>query len=590
MKFSRINSKSDILKETLGLIEYFEMKNFFEGIYNKVTEESSIVIFTTRRCQLLFFLFLNEIEHNGTDISNLENIKLISDKAIHFYISEMSNKKVYIVDDILIHGRTLLGVIRRVKNNNNTIKTINVEVFAENKECSFSDELNEESKNDNINLNFNNYKEISDEFWRILSNKIVSSLILTSTPYVAYSYSYIKEDVSINDFNLYVEKLKRINQITYKENLELSLNEAKIDKEITNIIENNIFAFLFKVEDENSKFSCLRVYYNKLTKEMIVLPFSFLYAYNKKSIENLCSIYFDKNCKINTVKKHHPKYRALTSLYSLKFFNDFNDEYKIFDLENFYVNNNQIDYSYYDGFYEELLVAFKKDVSLGVFSKEKTDLNISMENIIDYSNSNKKDIYVREFCNAIKNTNKNKPIDFVQLIKNIDSAEEKNLQTDGLKLIERERQKGLPLLFPSAFISNEQDFISENEFFKDVIEASDTGLISVYPEEYMDGIFCNYCITGEQACRLYQDVYTIFLKRMIPIFQTENKEKCNTNDYCEFKKFINGILDEEQIDSKTCDEMNIRLNSFDSLEFLNKVIYENQNNFELDSLYWRRVN
>lgn len=501
----KVIDKNKILQCTLGLVNYYELVDFFDEVLEKVKADNAVAIFTTRRCQLLFYLYCSAIKK--IDPNSFNNIKCISDKAIHFCALEMEQDVAYIIDDILIHGRTLLGVIRRTKK---YFKKINIEVFAQNIECNFSEELEKEraSCEENFVFNFNAFKKINDNLWRIMSNRIVSSLILTSTPYVAYTYSYIKNEVSIDEFNNIIDALETSEDVEYKDIIDLSLNESESNNKISELIENRIKAYFYKLKDNNSQFSCLRIYYNDLTQQLILLPTSYIYSYTKEEIDFLCYSFFEHKSKINTVEKYHPKYRALTALYSLKFFEIFNSKNSIFNLNEFNVNYDQIDYNYYQDFFKELCCALKKDVDILKFKKEEKELNFNQ-----HYQDNFDDVYIYNFYKTIEKLKEDEYIEFIELIKQIDLDEEETLINDKKSLIERKPQKGLPLVLINSFFLS-KDNILRNKFYRDIVRGSDTGLISVYPEEFQKaGVFCNYCITGEQACRLYQDKYTIFIKK-----------------------------------------------------------------------------
>lgn len=575
-----ILSKGEIMKSTLGIVEYFEMVNFFDDIYEKITSEKSIAIFTTRRCHLLFYLYCKEIRN--INIDDISNTTCISDKAIHFYAEELKYCSAYIIDDILIHGRTLLGVIRRVEN---YCKNINVEVYAQNKECEFKNDIKDEleRKNNIVKISYNSYKIIDSFSWRNLSNRIVASLILTSTPYVAYSYAFFRKNISKNYFDNIHDKLINTENVFFIGKLDLSLNETKRDDEINQILSENIISRVYKIADENAIFSCLRIYYNNLLNEMVVLPFSFNYPYFSKDIDYICNLFFEEKTSINNVNKEHPKYRALTSLYSFKFFKEFNDKFEIFNLEEFEVNNQMIQFNYYADFFSELKNALDKNIDLDVFGKKKKNININFDNY-----SNNQDIYVSAFCERLLDT---EPIDFIKLIKEIDHEEEFKLKNDGQKLVERKRQKGLPIEMIFEAIRSSKLNLSIENFICDLIAALDTGLVSIYPEEYGDGNFCNYCITGEQACRLYQDQYTVFLKKMINIFKYSQDDKfgVSNSDYNAFIEYINKVIEEENIPEEEKSIINDRLSFFGSIESLDEIVYLNQCNSYLDAIYWKRI-
>lgn len=78
---------------------------------------------------------------------------------------------------------------------------------------------------------------------------------------------------------------------------------------------------------------------------------------------------------------------------------------------------------------------------------------------------------------------------------------------------------------------------------------------------------------------------------MISAFKSEiNTEfKSEQDEYEEFKKYIQSILIEENVDETNCKKISKRLDTFKSLMFLNKVIYQNQTDSYWDSIYWKRI-
>lgn len=552
--------KSKIIRYVLGDVEYNELYNFFKD--EVLSIDADLYVFTTRRCHLLFYLFLNEVFEK----KEYKNKNFITDKAIFIYNSmnngssfeksnQLKGKKCVVVDDILIHGRALKSVIDSIEKFNPS--SITVRVFNESFYSTFSIEAEMHG------ISFDSYKKTKDKDWKLLSNKIVATLLLTSTPYTSYVYSYtcdVYEDV----FSNLIEKLQKCSD-EYKK-IDLSLDECNNDNEISKVIRNNIKAYVFKFNDNNSHFSCIRVYYNLLTSECIITPYSFLYGYSDVEIDRICNCLFS-NSFINDVDSYDTKYRAIEAYYNLFLLKNINDEIDLFhDNCQWQLNYDQINYSFYNGFGEELEKIIQ-NTNKNVVDIYKSHINDSnLNDIRKYYYKNNDDVYVGQYIKYLESNVNEFP--FIDFICSINEEEDKTFNNAVLQG-KVKKQKGLPSIW--------LNLINDSKLYYIIIQAFDTGLISVSPNYINKNVVCDYYVTGEQVCRLYQNKYVIFLKNMYDLYMQSNQNNYSFDDY------IKNIIKDKSLLKSLFDV----IDKYKDLSVLDNIVYQELTDIYLNSIYWK---
>lgn len=504
----------------LGPQKFSDLYNFFLDIFSKFNP--NVIVLTTRRAHLLFSLFKYYIfTENDIERMGINKVLFIDDKAIDSHRKAISKAKtVVVVDDILIHGRALEDVIYRLKKAEP--QTVKKAVFIVSKETDYE-------------VDHFSYK-LEKKLWKQFSNKIVVALILSSMPYASYLYSFFMP-LSISDFELFKEncfslfKTSSLKEDDYK--LDLYLKEVDNETRLNKALTENIEAYIFPLNQKPDNNEFLRVYYNKFTQLLYVIPTVFLDDYNENQIQTLYEkIFKSKKLKHKTQDcGYETKYRLLSAYFSYRLIYKHNLKTNLkLDLFNkdFFLNKNAqeiIDMSFYCGCYT--------DFSNADFSVENTNNCEMLEPstlLKEYKTKLKhkdehlcNDIYFREFKKLVYE-NYYLEDDYLlfgkhssftafmyEYLKNVDIEEEKTLsnqiENSGAKQFDllNFKQRGLSFAFVKLLSSEKR--IPLFKIYSSIISGADTGLITFYADSYSclnTNMYSNYLITGEQVCRLYQ--------------------------------------------------------------------------------------
>ena len=588
MKNSNSDKIEKALKYIFGEIHFVKLKCFFEQFYKET--KFDFVIFTTRRCHILFCIF-DRYFFSGF---NRKNITFISDKSLHFYNNELKNRNCAIVDDILIHGRALKCVYERVYDKKpNIIETF---VFMQ------SEDALHPAKHCVEDL-------VAKQTWKQFSNKIVSAIIISSFPYTSYIYSSYNE-LDYCKYNKLILTLKKCFPNHLKTGL--SLNEVDNKNYINELLEKYIECYIFDLSKFSDiyglEFSCLRVYYNKYLDYCIVTPYCLTNPMTENDIDEILVHYFDYSSKIVNVEKYETKYRAITTLYSYAVFYFLNDNYSL-DFLSWPNNHDYIDMSYFDSFFSEIefylsrykLIAINKNSIMDCFTINNYIAHKSnCEDILD------NDVYTDVFINCIKNTeqkdefydtlNKDDILSkwFYNFLTKVNISEEKYFSNTI-----PEKQLGLSFKTVSDSIKNNHDFFEEKnitkfEFFSKLISCADSGFLSVFSDYCFYNIcgqaikvFSNFLITGEHVCRLYQNKYIVFILELLEMYEEfikNFKSKYSKDEM--FNEFFIGI--------KEIGTHNVIINNLKSayqyimessnIDFIKDSIYEDINEENLYKL------
>ncbi len=564
IKFFKKRKIEEILKIVFGEIEYNEIKKFFYDIHEN-SKDVDVVVFTTRRSHLLYCLFREYFFFTKSKCKYM-----IDDKAVHYYSEIIYNKKCLIVDDILIHGRALKNVFDRISQKKpSEIKQL---VYAKSRRA-FNNKV--DSLKDNLD----------DRDWELLSNKIVAALILTSTPYASYIFSFSKF-MKYKQYKQLINDLKKV----YKENevINLELSETGNSSEINSIINKNIEGTIFNCTNngvyKNLDFSCVRIYYNKILNKCTIVPFLIIPEMSEKEVNELCNSLFDKDLLITKNNCIEGKCRGITSILSYYIFKKLsNTSNKIKNFQ-WKCNYKDICMSYYERFWKEIKQTYRKinletvklnknrysnyDSYLVNGLREDNDVyKLGIEEIINDTNS-------KYYFNELKNISD----DEKELIKNYlayVSIKEEIILNNGCQ--EKQRGIAIPYLYNMLFTSFKG--FSNFKFYSYLIECADTGLITIFIDSFYlnkEKNFSNFIITGEQVCRLFQNEYLIFVSDLEKIYK-----KKQTEDSC-FKEYLEGSI----VKLETEKQNNI-MAAYDFFEksnfkqYINKAMYKSINDKQL---------
>ena len=489
-----------VLKNTFGPITFYEMKQFFFELHSMKTD---FIVFSTRRAHLLYCLFKKYFFHNIKP--GCKNI--IDDKALHFYKNDLRDSICVLADDIMIHGRALNNIYKRIKELQPA--TVKIYVFALGKSPYYSFDSLTYVK-----------KDLTRNQWERLSNRIVSALHNTSIPYVSYIFAYSKR---INETK-YKKLIETLQSMYSSKLIDLSLGEVD-NESMMKYGCNQVEGFIFNLDDYSNKyklaFSCIRVYYNKILKVCSIIPFAITHEMEETKIQDLCSTIFPSESLIVSSKCFESKYRAISSFYSLGIITNHLKNLKLYKWKN---NCDDICMSYYKSFF--------KDIKRGLNSNRIPVLELkNNESTHPYYVSNvRNDVYSKQIKQILSDPNtKNAFFDtkyhneierfYYKLLVTInyyeDSMFHSNRSLNNSKQIV-EKQKGLPVTILHE-ASDRSGVSSGFDFYALLIHCADTGFITLFADHYyLNGLkkYSTFLITGEQVCRLYQNKYTWLVSKL----------------------------------------------------------------------------
>lgn len=482
-------------------LHYYRILNFFE----KVSElPCDVLIFTTRRCLILYYIFYKYVFDENLK-ETFKSKKIISDKGILLNSDKIKGKDCVVLDDVVIHGRSLSNVVDRVETADPSDFKTYVYAYNEDADCQ---------------VDYCAYCT-RNHSWEEVSNKIISAIIMVTFPYAVYAYSFSKR-MNMKEYLDFEKTITENYPICY--NLDLSLNESKIYNGITDLISKNVISKVFFIDENNSE-KVVRVYYNKILKTCTVIPFCFIKNLDENAInEFIKKINYDKydfeNAEIQT------KYRLIQTCCSLKIIENDNNVFGNCLKNDWTVNSDQVDSGYFDGMYNYI-----KDNNLDVDDVLDKPKKLD-ENIIDNDNKKKNVYFDTQIDNEVLSFKLNSLNKYEQaklkiktFVSTVHINEESSFHKKGNKDYSDKKQTGISLLGLFEKVYNQNICDCDNSvvqaFYAALIECFDTGLVTLYPEK-MDNEGKSYCseflITGEQVCRLLSGQGAILLKEILQNF------------------------------------------------------------------------
>lgn len=518
-----------------GLIEFFD-----EIIENK--DKYDVVVFTTRKCFVLFK------QYKRNKKLKVGNITIISSKAIDIYAKQFFNKKVLLVDDILIHGKSLYRLRKQIEVY--SPKNVDVSVFLQ----KYDPQNIAKNKFD-----LNNTKKylLFDSEWRLATEDLIILFKKVNIPYTCYVM-----DMSIPNVN-YKEFLAKLNNDSIKNVSEGFSILFGYNKKIESIVDFSVLRFY---HDTDSNFSLSPyVQLKNTTKENILNIWKYISSIN----ENLNKISYENITEIG---------RAITAIISFCEWypyvkNNINKSCKLW--------KDELDYSFYEGFSEDII-----DISenhYNVFLDYITQNFVVDETCVVSENDpyfkllNEPELWCEE-----KNYN-NPNVLFKSYIQYVSDFKEKdfndsineNPNIDAGELIKYD-YSGIPFINILNLFEDEK----KEQLIIAYLIALEKGYISADISLYNNVLFS--CIrTGERSWKLIylnnSDIFlpVAYLYRVCNIFP--NIDKFNTPDK---KTFIDNILVElNEKFELSYEKMNILLNIFNS-----KMLYSVDNFLNCDWL------
>lgn len=243
-----LNCLIDKMKEIL--MEYYdELYTFFLEVMRAQYDYKFLI---ARRCLVLYQIYERIFEYEKEEIEIIGEI--LSDRIAGKIMGKLKNKKVLIIDDILIHGRrieSLYNNFQKFRANNIDIK---VYMVTDDKKCiskSLADKIY--------------YTELAQEWrWKTLSDYIVQAIYASSVPYTSFVSSYT------------VNREKNEIKFPYMKRVE---NGSIIQKK-SGCTSNILFSRkkrpeLFQIFSYSE---CIREYVNRICENTLYIPYTFTKA------------------------------------------------------------------------------------------------------------------------------------------------------------------------------------------------------------------------------------------------------------------------------------------------------------------------
>ncbi len=382
-------SKAETSIEETQRIQNFVIRNFneynddYSDLFYSFTEyildrakDYDIVILTTRRCfNLVCCVFENDFVKNEESIALWK--KIISSQAINIKAKELSDKKVLLVDDIMIHGKAVFSLYRKLRNYN--VRNIDTFVLARNIELP-----------DFYKIVVGNYKymyRLSQEKWLDLSNKIVDYFTLRHSVYVSYIYAlkgktfdFINKNLKLETIDCSDKSFKLFEQLSGFREKDTEIKTLKINSAY---VKNNIYFREYSFASNDYK-----------KEEAITVPFCFLETFTTDSLVN------SWKSLLNIFKIECLKERITDSLDIYKCYTLIICYLLIDDLKNAKIAK-EIEKSYYEGFFSDLLDLIYEIKKSGCDNYNKLDQlfgkiglkaikNVNFELLNNYSFDDKK--------------------------------------------------------------------------------------------------------------------------------------------------------------------------------------------------------
>lgn len=276
------NSKTDFLnessektfecvKEILGL-DFYGIFDYFDKILRK---EFQYIVLMSRRCLVLYQLYTTLFEKQMEDIQKKSIV--MSDKALPYYWPFLEkNSKLAIVDDIVVHGRTVCKIYDLIENER---KDIEIQIFG------YTANQDVDCIPESLNNIFNISYFSSTNEWRKLSNHIVDAIIASNIPYTSFITSFFQYKVPS-----LMDALRKREGLIVVENTDVTQKEQGVLSYC--VYEKNWEKpELFK---EISLGECIRFYWNQKIEKLTVIPYVFIKTLTETEMQAL-----ERQCEVS---------------------------------------------------------------------------------------------------------------------------------------------------------------------------------------------------------------------------------------------------------------------------------------------------
>ncbi len=278
-----IQDKIDLLTASIGSDMFLELVRFIAHIMRIKYE---IKIFISRRFldlymeyrDIIFYMYEEDAEECGTILTN-QSIVLLSE-------DELKNK-LLIVDDVVLHGRTLDNVYKYLRSKGCLPEQIKVKVFLNNTDAY-------KIKSDMFQcLEANN--ECREKTWLLASDHILKSFYLGAQPYISYLPYWklqMKENAGQNICSL-TEKCKCGNLA--------SAVQRQCGMESYILYEDQIHTW--KPLSFCAQKTMVRVYKYNYMSEVVVVPYVVLNHIEEEGLKDYCRKLVDKQVFYNKISR-----------------------------------------------------------------------------------------------------------------------------------------------------------------------------------------------------------------------------------------------------------------------------------------------
>jgi len=191
----------ELLKEYISEELFNDLAGFVEELY---LMDYEYLVLMARKFYNLFYVFheINCEKYKKMDIPYESKGTIVSNRALPLLMDVLNSgyHKIIIGDDIIIHGRGIRDLYKRLKNLNPKLD-IAIETYIINND--------DTSVYEDIIDKIHCYYEVSQDKWRDVSDRIVTSFYMAGRPYISY-LPYFVLDIS---WDKLIEKIDVDNSI-----------------------------------------------------------------------------------------------------------------------------------------------------------------------------------------------------------------------------------------------------------------------------------------------------------------------------------------------------------------------------------------
>ena len=494
------------IQELLKEAEYDGIYSFFEEV---LSYEYDYIILMSRRCLVLYQIFMLFFILDEKNFSSSATV--LSDHAFPFYYKQMQGKKIAIVDDILIHGRTISNLYDTIIKYCPTISpTIHI----------YMSDLNNNCLRDEIKKNMHSFCVAYQDEWRNLSNKIVNCIFVSNTPYTSFVTAFFQ----YNSYNLLTD-LKQIPSLSIIENTDYTQNLWDTKSFFcceNNWNKKNIFSSLSLGE-------CIRIYWNSKVHKLTVIPYVFIknikIDQSQTVFKEIADVLPDTFVKIkeifleNSIEDEEErllisyKMRLLTCILSNLYWRNFKERFQL--KYDYYIDIDTLDKSFGIAIANELQEILFAD--LGGLCNFEFDI----KKISDDNDS------FKDILNDVCNSNSNVAIEPQNFLKRY--FQKAWYEDERLASIGQDRHPGLLI---EQFMDSAKNIIPNNyQVLSYLVNAWDIGVATAnYAVDKRKSVVGCFVTPGEQSYKLILEEYPFIMSSLIfvsKLIQPEDAKKDN---------------------------------------------------------------